>query len=111
MPDLASIDGANTGSSVPPPASVRLPADASAELAKLETKLADWVHCPSSRTPEGKAHIADITQQINAIKNQVKKAEAQRAPRRVSTPQLAPAGSAGAKVRLDGLGTYLDLAA
>ena len=47
-----------------------------ARLAQYETKLSDWVHCASCKTPEGKAKIAEITDKINEIKQLQKAAEA-----------------------------------
>jgi len=87
------------------------PANASAELAKYESQLSDWVHCASSKTPEGKAKIAEITDKIESIKAQVKRAEdakpkapSQRAPDAVDqAPQP--------RLRLDQLGTWLDVRA
>ena len=38
------------------------------ELAKCETQLADWTHCVSAKTPEGKAKIAEIRAKIDDIK-------------------------------------------
>ena len=55
--------------------SVPRSAAAGGELAKLESQLSDWVHCPSSKTSAGKAKIAEITDKIDAIKVSVKKAE------------------------------------
>lgn len=33
------------------------------QLARCQTQLADWTHCPSSRTPEGKAKIQALQDQ------------------------------------------------
>jgi hypothetical protein len=60
-----------------------------AELAKCDRQLADWVHCPSGKTPEGKAKIEEITARRDTVKarihtrevEHVKAADAQ-APRR-----------------------------
>ena len=38
------------------------------ELAKYQSQLSDWVHCPSCKTPQGKAKIAEITARIDAIR-------------------------------------------
>ena len=46
-----------------------------ADLAKAQSELADWVHCPSSKTPEGKAKIEEVSAKVDAIKGQMKKAE------------------------------------
>ena len=36
-------------------------------------QLADWVTCPSAKTPEGKAKIQQITSKLDSIKEQIKK--------------------------------------
>ena len=46
-----------------------------ADLAKAQSELADWVHCPSSKTPEGKAKIEEVSARVDAIKGKIKKAE------------------------------------
>jgi len=105
MSSISGIDGASGGRPLPP-GTAPAPANTSPELAKLEVQLSDWVHCPSARTPEGKAHIAEITQQIDAIKAQAKHVEDKRAAPADSTqPARAPG------LRLDGLGALLDVRA
>ncbi|MBV8122953.1 MAG: FlxA-like family protein [Paucibacter sp.] len=110
MTTIGSIDGTTAGSAVPA-GSARAPADANAQLAKLETQLSDWVNCPSGKTSEGKAQIAKITGQIDAIKSQVKKATEQKAPPAATVQSVEGASPAGQKIRLDGLGTKLDVQA
>ena len=51
------------------------------QIASYEVKLADWVNCPSCKTPEGKAKIADIRSKIAGLKQQ-KQAIEQRRPTR-----------------------------
>ncbi len=68
------------------------PAGLDAALAKSEGQLADWVCCPSAKTPEGKAKIAQISDQIGAIKAQMQKSEQ-------ATREAAAATSAPAAVR------------
>ena len=46
-----------------------------ADLAKAQSELANWVHCPSSKTPEGKAKIEEVSARVDAIKGKMKKAE------------------------------------
>ncbi len=46
------------------------------QLAQYQVKLADWVSCPSCKTPEGKAKIAEITNKIGDIKQRMEAAEA-----------------------------------
>ena len=52
-----------------------------AQLDRYQRQLADWVHCPSCKTPEGKAKIADLSDKIGAIQQRLKAADAaQRKP-------------------------------
>jgi hypothetical protein len=84
------------------------PANSSAELAKYEGKLSDWVHCASSKTSEGKAKIAEITDKIESIKAQLKRAEdaKPKAPSQQSPDSAAT--TSHRLLRLDQLGTRLD---
>jgi 3'-phosphoadenosine 5'-phosphosulfate sulfotransferase len=87
------------------------PANASAELAKYESQLSDWVHCASSKTSAGKAKIAEITDKIESIKAQVKLAEeAKPSPRNHQAEEVA-AKVPQRQLRLDQLGTWLDVRA
>ena len=110
MSSIGSISGM-PGVGTPPPGSARAATDASAELAKLECQLSDWVNCPSGKTSAGKARIAEITQQIDAIKTQAKHAE-QSASNAAPATSIEGTHSVGPpSVRLDGLGTTLDVRA
>lgn len=82
-----------------------------AELAKYKKQLAEWVDCPSGKTPIVKAKIAEISDKIHAVKVQITKAEAMRS-------EVSPYGklsdaprSATPTPRLDGLGSHLDVKA
>lgn len=55
------------------------PADLDAEKAKCESQLADWVHCVSASTPEGKAKIEQLSARLSAINAKVEKAAEARA--------------------------------
>lgn len=68
----ASSSGVSSGSTSTPASK---PAGLKAELAKTEVQLADWVYCPSSKTPEGKHKIEQITQHIDQIKARISGAE------------------------------------
>jgi hypothetical protein len=52
--------------SIPTPGGVS-PSVLNAQLAKYQTQLADWESCPSCKTPEGKAKIADLQEKIRNI--------------------------------------------
>jgi len=110
MSTIGSIEGTTAGS-LPQAGAARAPADASAELAKLESQLSDWVDCPSGKTSAGRAHIADITGQIDALKAQVKKAAVQKAPDAAPMRSAEAANAGGPRIRLDGLGANLDVQA
>jgi len=105
MASIGSLDGSTsatgTTSSGPPPTY-------SADLAKLETQLSDWVNCPSGKTSTGKAKIAEITDKIDAIKAKVQKAEVEKtAPAPGSETQEAQR-VAMQGLRLDGLGAWVN---
>ncbi len=97
-----------SSASIPSEALPRPPAAASSELARLETQLSDWVHCPSCKTPAGKAKIAEISDKIEAIKAQVKTAEDAKATARRSNEIVESSKAAAGSVRLDGLGQWLN---
>lgn len=42
-----------------------------ARLAQYEIKLADWENCPSCKTAEGKAKIADLSGKVSEIKQRI----------------------------------------
>jgi peptidyl-tRNA hydrolase len=94
----ASVQGTTTA----------VPANASAELAKYESQLSDWVHCASSKTSEGKAKIAEITAKIESIKARVKQAEDVKQPASVPQAAQSSSGEPHRPLRLDLLGTWLD---
>jgi len=106
MSTIGSIYGTTAGS-VPQGGAAHVQTDPSAELAKLERQLSDWVDCPSGKTPAGKAHIDEITRQIDDVKAQMKKAEERKAP----NAPVEGASPAGPGIRLDGTGTSLDVRA
>ena len=108
MSSIGSLDATGAGIT-PVQASIRPPANASGELAKCESQLSDWVHCASSKTPEGKAKIAEITGKIDAIKAQMKKAE--EASTASAAPASAPTSETTPRLRFDGLGAKLNVQA
>jgi hypothetical protein len=84
-------------------------ATSSGELAKCESQLSDWVHCASSKTSAGKAKIAEITNKIDSIKADMKKADESKtaALREEKTPPMNTVH----RLRFDGLGTWVNLQA
>ena len=108
MTSVSSLNVKTTSSAAVAQAPQAAPANASVELAKYESQLADWVQCASSKTSEGKAKIAEITDKIEAIKAEVKRAED--APPKAPSPPIPDPAVAAAQLqpRLDQLGTWLD---
>ena len=77
------------------------------ELAKCESQLADWVHCPSGKTSAGKARIAEITTQRDAIKVRIESREMQ--TQHANEPAAAQRNpDPPQRLQFSGLGTYLD---
>jgi hypothetical protein len=101
---MSSINSIQSGSGAVPSTSG---SGASGELAKFESQLSDWVHCPSCKTPEGKAKIAEITSKIDAIKNEMKRVEETKASSHAADAEPA-AISAPRSVRFDGLGAWVN---
>lgn len=81
------------------------PAAADGQLAKCESQLSDWVHCPSGKTPAGRAKIAEISDQIATLKAQIKEADESR-----PAPAPTPVQQAD-RIRYDGQGGWLNLQA
>jgi hypothetical protein len=111
MSTVNSLNVSTAAAAAAPQPPQAAPATASVELAKYESQLSDWVHCASSKTSEGKSKIAELTDKINSIKAEVKRAEDTRLP----TPAQQAADAAGKApqrpLRLDQLGTWLDVRA
>ena len=78
-----------------------------AQLARYEIKLADWCHCPSGKTPEGKQKIAELQAKADAIKAQLQQVEAARSQQKVAATS-PPAESRPADGR-SALGNSIDV--
>ena len=61
-----------------------------AQLNRYEIQLADWCHCGSAKTPEGKAKIQEITDKADAVKAQLEKIN-QAKPAQQAAPLYADA--------------------
>jgi peptidoglycan hydrolase CwlO-like protein len=59
-------------------------------LAKYQAQLADWEHCPSHTTPEGKAKIKELQTKVDELKQQQKSADARRSAQRQGARASAP---------------------
>jgi hypothetical protein len=61
-----------------------------AQLNTYRAQLEDWVTCPSAKTPEGKAKIAQITVEFDAVKKQIAQAN-------INAPTTAPRAASAAQ--------------
>ena len=60
------------------------------QLSRYEIQLADWTHCPSGATPEGKRKIADLQAKADSTQTQLKQVEAARSQQKVApTPTVS----------------------
>ena len=76
------------------------------QLSRYEVQLADWCHCPSGTTPEGKRKIADLQAKADATKAELKQVEAARSQQKIAA---ASATTAAAPVRVfSTLGSLID---
>ena len=103
MSSAVSLDSLQSS----PAIAVPRPAAADGQLAKCESQLSDWVHCPSGETPAGRAKIAEISNQIATLKAQIKQAD-ERKP--APAPAPTPAQQAD-RIRYDGQGGWVNLQA
>jgi hypothetical protein len=110
---MASVDSINGGSAAGVSAQVASPppANVNAELAKCESELSDWVHCPSSKTSAGKAKIAEITAKLDGLKAQMKRADEARSTASSQGQPHKPAALAAHRLRFDQIGASLDVQA
>jgi hypothetical protein len=46
------------------------------QLNRYQLQLADWCHCVSANTPEGKAKIQDLTNKVDAVQAQLDRVRA-----------------------------------
>ena len=85
------------------------PANLDADLAKAQSQLADWVACPSCKTPEGKAKIEEISAKVDTIKSKLKAAEDSK-PSRAEAAKPAPTETAARSpsAALSTLGGFVD---
>lgn len=90
-----------------PAVAVPRPAAADGQLAKCESQLSDWVHCPSGKTPAGRAKIAEISNQIATLKAQIEQTD-ERKP--APAPAPMPVQQAD-RIRYDGQGSWVNLQA
>jgi hypothetical protein len=75
---VSSVTTLGSGSTPAVAAEKPRPVNLDADLAKAEGQLADWVACPSRKTPEGKAKIEEISAKVDTIKAKLKSADESR---------------------------------
>ena len=111
MSSAVSLDSLRSS----PAVAVPRPAAADGQLAKCESQLSDWVHCPSGKTPAGRARIEEISNQIATLKAQIKQADERKpAPAPAPAPAFAPAPTPvqqADRIRYDGQGGWVNLQA
>jgi hypothetical protein len=71
-----------------------------AKVDTLKKQLADWVTCPSAKTPQGKAKIQDITSKLDTAQAQIKKLD-KILPSPTSNTAQAQTPDAGQNARVD----------
>lgn len=88
-----SVNASNLATSVAPGEAVL-----QGQLSRCETQLSDWVNCASAKTPEGKAKIEEVSNQIALIKQRIAQSQetdpGRRADRAGISPDSAPKATA-----------------
>ena len=104
-----SVTAASITSGSNPAGSAPRPANLDADLAKAQTQLADWVACPSCKTPEGKARIEEISAKVDTIKSKLKAIE-DRKPTgaEAAKPKPTDAAARSPNAALSTLGGFVD---
>lgn len=67
-------------------------------LDKYKVQLADWVNCPSCKTPEGKAKIQELSDKIAAIEQKIKAPQTQKYVSPEAKPEALGTGSLGSRM-------------
>jgi hypothetical protein len=79
------------------------------QLSRYEIQLADWCHCPSGTTPQGKRKIADLQAKTDAVKAELKQLDAVRSQQKVAA---TPAVTDSTALRVHStIGTLIDVVA
>lgn len=86
-------------------AAAAIPISLDAERARYEIQLADWTHSSSAKTPEGKAKIAALAEQLATVKARVQRAQAAHQVQ----PQATPPATTAHKPAEPKLGGHVDL--
>jgi hypothetical protein len=96
---------ARTGASTPTEAATpkRSAPNLDAQVRTYRAQLADWITCPSAKTPQGKAKIEQISAKLDSVKQQIKKTDGS-APAESSMQQATPPDTPRAQADPD---TYL----
>jgi hypothetical protein len=81
-------------------AGAQSPPNLDAQMRTCRAQLADWVTCPSAKTPEGKAKIEQISTKLDEIKHEIKKSDG-------NSPSAMIAGRSDAAPHAADAGDYL----
>jgi hypothetical protein len=111
MSNVGSLLGDIAGAVTAAATASQQPSNVSAELAKCERELSDWVHCPSSKTSAGRANIAEITAKLDGLKAQMKRTDDVKAAAMAQEQPKPPAATAAHSLRFDQLGAWLNVQA
>jgi len=68
------------------------------QLDKYKGQLANWVNCPSCKTPEGKAKIQELSDKIAAIEKKIKAPQPQRQVSLVAKSETLAIGTLGSRL-------------
>lgn len=72
------------------------------QLDRYQVQLDDWCHCPSAKTPEGKAKIQDLTNKVDTLKAQILQATQQQPSSLRASTNVSGASSPGDRVAAGG---------
>ena len=101
MPTIAKGAGASL---IKTGAPTRPTPNLDAQLRTYRAQLADWVTCPSAKTPQGKAKIEQISAKLASVENEIKKKSD---PASSSGPNASPPKPIETDRHVDGHSDYL----
>jgi hypothetical protein len=96
--ELPTLDASLSVGSIAAPASAGI---LQSQLSRYQIQLADWCHCPSGKTADGKRKVADLQTKADATETQLKQVEAVRSRQKVAAPPAvsdSPAPRVGSTV-------------
>jgi hypothetical protein len=78
-----------------------------AQVRTYRAQLADWVTCPSAKTPQGKEKIEQISAKLESVRNQIKKLDGTSLSATTDASTQSAAASSDATPRSDDHADYL----